>query len=335
MAIVESNVETIWWAKQTAKGTVATTATKRGRKVAGTMIGTNVAYGSEDFSDGNRFATASDFVDTIEGGGAPAIQAQSGPFAHLAWLMLGAETVTGTDVPYTHVITPGAQSAWTTWWTRLGSSLVMRKRHADCRISQLVLEGSSGQKVLRATPTIMSLDPGEIIAADPAVADDGTEPLNYNECEGTFTVNGTVIRGHSAFTITITDDLTIFRGDSPRGIDMAPGRGNITLASTILLDTDGLAQYNLLRYGTTTPTAGTKPVTTVPALGTYEFTATKSANESIKVKFYGVRWTPPDEPSGSPSGGVLTLALNGGGRVVGSNPMIEITVINGDVAYSA
>jgi hypothetical protein len=327
--LVESNVGAVWVGRQTAKGTPSVVAGKKCRMVGGSMPQTNTAYGNENFMDGNRFQNATDFVDTIQGGGAPAIQAQSGVFAYLCYLFCGQESFATA----THTITPASGSFWTTWWKSLGATTVMRERYEDCRITQLVIEGSTGQKVLRVTPTILSLNPGRITNADPVKADDATEALNYNQAQGTFTIDGTVVTGHSAFTITCSDDLQPYRGDSPFAMALAPGRGTIGLNATILLDDQGLAQFYKIYYGNTNPSSGSLPVTSVPALGTYEFTATLSASESIKIKFYGVRWSPPDAPDGNPDGGAITLGLTGGGRLVASNPMIEFTVKNADPTY--
>src|SRR3954451_17480626 len=126
--LVEPNVEAVWAAKQTGMGSAAATAGKRYRKVSGSLPQTNITYPSENYSDGARFNTATDILDTMQGGGAPGIQAQSGTFAHLAWLFCGQESVTGSG-PFTHTITPSAGSFWTTWWKRLGSTSVMRERY--------------------------------------------------------------------------------------------------------------------------------------------------------------------------------------------------------------
>ncbi len=331
MPALERNIGAIWVAKQTAKGSPAATAIKKARTVSGNF-GIDVDTGSEPYADGARFNSSSDYLNSVTGSGSAGIQGQSGVLAYLAYLMLGAETVTGVG-PYTHVAVPAASSFWTTWWKTVGSTVVQRQRHNDCRITSLVLEGSTGQKVLRATPTIISLDPGEVVASDPVKPDDDTEPLLYTEAEASFTVNGVVIRGHSAFTITITDELTPYYADSVNAQEVVSGRGRIDLSSTILVDAAGLAEYNRIVYGTTTPTTGAKPAKVVPALGTYEFTMTRGATELFKVKFFGARFNAPEAPAIDPAGGAPEMTLAGGGRLVGANPMIELTTKNADAAY--
>lgn len=333
MPALATNVEAVWLAKQTAKGTPATTAIKKGRKVTGNF-GVDVNYGSENYSDGARFNSASDFVDNITGSGSAGLQGQSGVLAYTSYLMLGAETVTGTG-PYVHTITPGATSFWTTVWKSLGSgSPVVRQRFNDCRITSLVIEGSSGQKVIRVTPTVMSLDPAEIVATDPVKADDGTEPLLYTEAEGTFTLGGTVIPGHSAFQMTITDELNPYYGDSVVPMELVTGRGAINFNCTILADVAGLGELYKTYYGTATPSTGAKPAHTVPALGSYTFNATRGSTEQFQVTFAGLRLAPPDFPAGTPAGGAAELQFTGGGRISGSSPMVSIVVKNADPAYT-
>ena len=333
MAVVERNTAAIWLSGQTAKGTPATTAVKKGRLVSGSL-NPAIAYGSENYTDGSRFSSASDFVDSISGEGSAVLQGQSGILAYLSYLMLGQETVTGTG-PYVHVATPGSVSKWVTVWSTVGSSLAQRRRHADCRITQLVFEGSTGSKVIHANPTFRMLDAGEVVATDPVKTDDGTEPIIYTEAQGTYTVDGVVIPIHSAFSVTMTDELTEVQGDGVRAVELAPGRGTVGLEVTLgAYNEQALAQMNKIWYGSPTPAAGTKPQSVVPAMGTYEFTATRGATESFKVKFYGVRWAPPAAPTGDPGGGAEAMTLSGGGRLVGSNPMIEVTVTNADAAYT-
>jgi len=333
MAVVERNTAAIWVSGQTAKGTAATTAVKKGRLVSGSL-NPNIAYGSEDYTDGQRFSSASDYVDTISGEGSAVLQGQSGLLAYLSYLMLGSEVVTGAG-PYEHVATPAGSSKWVTVWSLVGASLAQRKRHADCRITSLVIEGSTGAKVVHINPTFRVLDAGEIVATDPVKADDGTEPIIYTEAQGTYTVDGVVMPIHAGFSVTMTDELTEVQGDGVRAVELAPGRGSVGLEVTLgAYNEQAIAQMNKIWYGSPTPAAGTKPQSVVPALGTYEFNATRGSTEQLKIKFYGVRWAPPAAPTGDPGGGAEAMTLSGGGRLVGSNPMIEITVTNSDAAYT-
>src|SRR3954453_20268060 len=262
MALRELNQAAIWWAAQTAKGSAASVASKKGRWVGGNMAG-QVSMGEEPYATGDRFNSTLQYPDELSGGGPPAIQGQTGPLAHLLWSFLGTDTVTGTG-PYTHTITPGAVSKYMTWWTSVGATggaASTIRRHNDCRTSQVVIAGATDQKVIRITPTVISLDPDEVITSAPVKADDNTQPLLYTEGSASYTINGTVFPGHSSFAITLSDSLTPVYGDRLSAFDVAAGLGNVELSASIYLDATAQAFLNTVKYGTASPTAGTKPQT--------------------------------------------------------------------------
>jgi hypothetical protein len=297
VTIIESRIEAVWWEKQTAKGTPASTAFRRGRKVGGDL---NVARedASEHYSDGQRFNTAADFVNTIVGNGNPTVQAQAGVAGHLAYLMLGQETVTGAADPYTHVATPNAAgSFWCTFWKKVGSSVgPLRQKFNDCRIVSLRIEGSSAAKVVKLTPTFLSLDSGEVYSSDPVAVEEPGEPFLYTEAEGTFTIDGVVHRGHSSFAVVLNDNIQPWYGDSVVPFDVAYGLGNIVVENlTLAVDQQGLDRYNRQIYGVTNPPAGTKPLHTIPALGSYSFDLVRGSNYTVTL--------------GSPSAGTFTLTV--------------------------
>lgn len=338
MTIIESRIEACWWNKQTAKGTPATTAFRRGRKVGGDM---NVARedANEQYSDGNRFNSASDFVNTIIGNGNPTLQAQAGVVGHLAYLFLGAETATAGPDPFTHVATPNsAGSFWTTFWKKVGGSVgPLRQKFNDCRIVSLRLEGSSAAKVVKITPTFLSLDSGEVFATDPIATEEAGEPLLYTEAVGTFTIDGVVHKGHSSFALVLNDNIQPWYGDDVFPYDVAYGLGNIVVENlTLAVDEQGLARYNQQIYNNPTPTAGTKPVTTIPALGSYEFDLNRTGPPArqIKVELPGAKFSPDIAIAGNPDGGAVEMQLNAEARAVAGQPMVRITTKSGDAAYT-
>ena len=73
-------------------------------------------------------------------------------------------TVTRTTpgVAKTHTMIPGTVSQWTTWWTKLGSSVTQLQKYNDCRISSAALQVGRDQMTARVSPTVLSLDPGEV-----------------------------------------------------------------------------------------------------------------------------------------------------------------------------
>jgi len=341
---IESNVEGIWLAKQTAKGTPATAPTsnanaKKLRKVGG-GVNPTLDHGNENYSDGNRFSDASDFVNSIVGNGAPVAQMGPGDGAYLSYLMLGSETTAAAVagvVP--HTITPGPTSFWFTVWKRMGNSLIIRQKYTDCRMVSLRVEGSSANKVVKMTPTFFSLDAGEVFSTDPTCVVDTDQPFLYTEAEATFTIDTVVIRGHSSFAMVITDGLATWQGDSVYMHDVTTGQGAVTIEGiTLLVDQAGLDQYNKIMYGTTSPTAGTKPQKTV-YMGSYSFELKRgtvaSANfRNFKVELAKVHWNPDLAIDGNPDGGATEISLGAEARKDPAQPFVKITANTVDIAYT-
>lgn len=334
MPAIENRVEGCWWNKQTAFQSPAATAFRRGRKVGGDMNVTREDE-NEPYSSGQRFNTAADFINAISGQGDPVLQGQPGVLGHLAYLLLGQETVTGVADPFTHVATPGPSGFWTTWWKLVGATVAERQKFNDCRLISLRIEASSESKVLKITPTFISLDAGEIFATDPVAIEEPGEPFLYTEAEGTFTIDGTVFRGHSSFAVQINDAVEAWWGDSVNPNDIAFGLGNIVVEEiTLLVNAQGLGRYNQIMYGTPTPAAGTKPIKTLGALGSYSFDMTRGVNRQAKIELPGVKWSPDLAIPGNPEGGATELNMSAEARPAGTDPMIRISTKSADPAYA-
>jgi hypothetical protein len=335
MAITESNIYALWVAKQTAKGTVATTATKKLQMVSGD-ISTARADGSENFSDLDRFGDAVDFIDTIQGNGSPVVHAQPNAVAYLCWLFFGGETFTSATASTApkYVFVPQTNTGfWSTWWKRVGLSEIVRQKFNDAKISTLKIEGSTANKVVKVTPSLVSLDPGEKFATDPSPVGEVAKPFLYTDAVGTFTIDSTVFTAQTQFAITVEAGLAPYQGDAIKFQDMVAGNASISMEGpTILLDTAGLAQYNTIIYGTASPTTGAKPSTAAPYIGSFacEFVRGSGATrESLKIELPGVKWSPDLAIAPNPDGGAIELALNGQMRKVAGSPAITVTVETG------
>jgi hypothetical protein len=341
---MEPNLNALWINKQTAKGTTAAAASaKRGVWVAGDV---NVARddGSENFSTLDRWGDQVSFVNTIVGEGSPGIQGRPDIAAYLAYLFFGQETVTGAADPWSHEATPGTAGFWATVWKRIGGSIIERQLYGDSKISGIQWEGSTASKVLRITPTILSLNPGEIFAADPAAAmptGAGEMPFLYTEGQGAFEIDGTVIPGQSQFTVNCDEALGPYYGDDVVPVDLVVGNPTITVAVTLLVDAAGVAQYNTRVYGSATPAAGTKPLHFLDPIGSYEFLLTRKNSagpitpaRSFKLELPGVQWAPDVALPPNNEGGAMELSLAGEARLVTGQPRIRVTVQNGVAAYT-
>src|SRR3954447_1975823 len=168
----EINVYRTQAASETAKGTPAVAPTRAFRTVTGD-IAVNRDTGSENVSDGGTlFPDIVDWVNSVAGG--PSAIGMQLTCDEAAWLMRsfnGAETVTANAEKATlndHVTQPGATSPdYITVWGKEGQTVLMRLKHNDCLITQITFEGSTANKALRVTPTVISLDPAQYLTADP------------------------------------------------------------------------------------------------------------------------------------------------------------------------
>jgi len=337
---IENRQGAIWWSKQSAKGSPSATAFRRGRHTAGDLT-VNPDLGSENYTDGERFNNAQSFVNSVQGNGNPTFQAQCGVVGHLAYLMSGQETVTGAGDPFTHVATPAnTGSFWSTWFKRVGQAVgPLRERYNDCKLISLRIEGSSAAKIVKVTPTFVSLDAGEVWASDPVAVEETGNPMVYTEAVGTFRIAvasaEAVFKGHSSFAFQINDAVAPWFGDDVVPHDITFGVGNIVIENiTLLVDAAGLGIYNELIYGSASPAAGTKPRKDVPALGSYNFDLLRGSTREIKVELPGVQWNPDVAVPLNPDGGAVELTLGAEARKSGSNPMYRITTKSADPAYT-
>lgn len=337
MPAIESRSEGVWVAAKTARTTGGATAVKRIKKVGG-GLNVNRDDGSENYSDGARFGDATDFVNSIIGNGNPVAQASPDMLGYLAWLILGSETVTGSADPYTHVATPAeAGGLWSKWWKKVGINVgPLRQILDECRLTSLRIEGSSANKVVKLTPTFLSLKAGEVFTVDPVAVVLAEVPMNYTEGIGRFAIDGTVYTGHSAFAIVINDNIAPWYGDNVLPEDITFGVATVDIEGvTLLVNAAGLTRYNTQIYGTGAPTAGTLPLTSIPALGSYTVDLQRGANRQIKIEVPGVQWSPDLAIEGNPDGGPVEIALAGQARKSGSSPMVRITTKSADAAYVA
>lgn len=343
--MLEPNIYALWGGKQTAKGTKNAAPSRRLIQVGGDF---NMARddGEENYSDLTKYGARTDWVNNLTGTGEPNVEATPSELAWLLWVFHGAEVVTSVVGPPTaqkHTFTPQtARGNWATFVRRIGQSIIQRHSFNDCLISRVQIEGSTANKAIRITPRVLCLDPMEVIAADPTAPMPADSALLYTDGTATFTIDTVVVRGQSQFTLVIDEDLTPVYGDDVTPHDFAQGNAVVTIGVTVLFDQVALDRFNALVYGTTAPAAGTKPLKTIPALGSYTFwlkqrTSAGALNgREFKLTIPGVKWAIPDAPGPAPDGGSTELAFAGAMRPTTGNPAytIDVNTNNADLAFT-
>jgi hypothetical protein len=322
--LLNPTVYGLWAGKQSAQGTPNTTPGRRFKQVGGDW-NISRSEGSEDWSDLTKYGSQTDYINGLTGQGEPGIEATPEELAWLLWAAHGGETtaaVAGPPAKTKHTFQPSLNRPhWVTFFKRIGlTSLKQQQQFNDCLIGRVQIEASTANKVVRVTPRALSLDPAEVKTADPAAALPTKRPFIYTEGSSTFTVDAVVQRGHSQFTFVIDEDLSPVYGDDAVPHDVQVGNPSASISCTILFDAAGLARYNFMVYGTSSPAAGTKPIRTLQNDGSYEFTMAARdgtgalTGDKFKLTIPAVHWQLPDAPNPNPGGGTTELALAGNVR---------------------
>lgn len=345
MALMEPNFYALWLGKQSAQGTPNASPTKRFIQVTGDF---NFARdeGSENWSDLTKYGGRTDWVNSLVGQGEPGIEASPTEIAYLFWLFTGGETVTaitGPPAASKHTFVPSTgKGFFTTAYQRVGLTNIRRHQHNDALITRLQLEGSTANKAVRATPRFLALDPGNVgPTTDPTPVMPTDKAFLYTDGSGAFAIDGSSFPGQSQFTLVLDDAWDVVYGDNVTPFDFVQGTPTATIACTVYLDGTALAKLNTIIYGTASPTAGTKPIKTIPSFGSYAFDlkqrdGTGALNgRELKGTFPAVKWTAPDYPGPNPDGGATELAFAGELRPSGS-PLftIDVYTASADVAFT-
>ena len=343
MSLLEPNYYGLWVGKQTAKGTPNTTPAKRPIMVGGNLNAPR-DDGSENYSDLTKYGASTDWVNSLLGSGELGIQATPTELAYFLWLFHGAETVTAVTGPPAssrHRFVPSTgMGHWFTAMLRVGSTVLRRQQFNDCLVTRWSLEASSANKAARFTPRILSLDPGEVFAADPVAGLPAERPFLHTDLsvnagaatDGKLELDGTTYRGVTQFSMTVDDAYEPVFGDDTRPYDFTQGTPSVAVGATLLLDSAALQRFNVLYYGTASPTAGTKPLRAIPALGAFKATLrqrdTAGAFNGLELvaDVPGVKWTLPEAPAPNPDGGTTELPLTGSMRPVSGQPAYTIDV---------
>jgi hypothetical protein len=224
---------------------------------------------------------------------------------------------------------------FSTWFKRLGGSFIIRQKTFDGKIGTLAIEGSTQNKVVRATTTFVGLKPGVMFV-------EGEEPTGkinlanvpfiYTEGAGNYNIDGFAFHGHTNFNVTWDLALTPVYGDEVVPYDLVPGLAKVTIAASLILDQLAFEEYCRIIYGEAKPGAGKEPLQHLPLMGSYEVHLIKSTGESLKILVPSVHWAPGLSLPPNPSGGVIDLGMTGEMRKQQGSSATTITILNPDNA---
>lgn len=339
---IESGIGTINYGRQSAKGTIATAATttvgydRPKWKDGGLTPG--VKLGSEEYIDGQRFASPTSFVDQVGGEvGSLTLQMQPENVGLYAAAILGVDTVTGSSDPYTHTITSaGTTGQWGTWWQSVGSAVGPEKEvYFDAKISRMQLTSTTGDKVLHGMLDIQALMAGRTYSTAPAKTENTSDPYLHTEATGSFVVDSLTINEVTEATLDVDTQMKPFFGDNVAPVQLIEGKGLITRTIKTIVTDGTLAKFQKAVYGSASPSAGTDPTSTV-FYGSIAQTFTRSASRTATITTSRVAIDPADmtlHPLAA--GGEVELTLGGKALKNGSTPAVQIVVLSGDATTYA
>ena len=334
---IESSNFALWAGKQVGRGTPVATADKFLRQVDGN-VDIERTFGNENYGDGQRYSNAQDFTNTVVGGGDVGFQGQPGPASWMLAQHLGTDSI-GAPVStvYPHTITPAnAGGRWLTVWKKVGSAVgPHRVKYNDTRIAQLQVSCSQGAKVLRMTPTLLSIDPGEVFTSDPVKADDDAsnvtdQPFLWTEATGLWNFDGGgagAVGEVDEVNVTMNDNLDAWYGDDVKPALVVPGRGVVTVSFAYALTDLTLPVYNKVHYGSASPAGGAKPVKTIFS-GSLDVTMTRGATttlRSLRLEVPKINYAASLAIAGNADGGVVKLPMAGEARILTGSPIIRWT----------
>jgi hypothetical protein len=334
--VIESGQGTLNYGKQPAKGTIAvaatTTAVYSKPKWFDGALGSKDTLGNEEFVDGNRWGSPSEFTDTVLGEvGDLTIQAQptSGPFF---WAqLLGKDTVTGSVDPWTHTITTaGTSGAYGTWWQKTGAAVgPLREAYFDSKVSKLVQTSSDKQNVMHLALGILALQL-ETYETDPAKTEDTSDPYYFPESEGAVEFDGAVSSDVNEEMIEADTGAKPYWPNSIAPTQIIEGKGTIVRSLKTIVTDVTLKKYLKAVYGSESPAVKSKPTKSVfyaVLKSKYE----KSATRRVTFESPRVAIDPKDFVIGAQrEGGEIDIAFGGQALKEGATPAMTIVALSGD-----
>ena len=304
--------------RQDSPGTPATTF-KRFRRVSG-KVAIGKEAGAAEWLDGSRYADSYDYISSISVTGQFTVQGSADSLGALLAYALGDDQISGSG-PYAHEITPAHTVPYLTMVTALGVDPVNQvHEHYDVQISSVKVEGSADNDVLTAEIEVIGIHPGKVRASEPT-AEETEEPLLHYDAEDTFVLaginDGNEVKTVNQASITVSNGIEAYYGDSVRPVALVSGRGSISVDFTLLADDQSLPLLNNYYYGSPDPATGEEPAATVfkEGFSVNYSRGTGSEARGVQIEIPEVVFSIEDYPEADAGGGAIEIACSGQARV--------------------
>lgn len=324
MAPVAGNAWTLAVGKQTSQGTPQATPAYKLRYTGG--FGPRPGRQLIDLaeSDANRQVGDQAVVGLrVEGDSEHYVRPDE--FGLLAYLLLGADTVTGAGADKTHTIssTSSGSAPFATLFRALNVT-TMVDRYVDCQVGALTARGGAEQ-ALNCTASWLGLS-ALLGQTDAGSAPITQAPLVYPEV--TVTMGGSTTAIVESFEITMTQNRSLIIGDTGLSASaVAAGQFAVTGSMSVLFESD--AYYRAFHTGTT---VGTTPGTTI-FTESLNILAQRTAVLSVAFDMDAISYTaydPPGNTDGAPIRVGMDFRSQRGAALANA---LEVIVKNQVVAY--
>ena len=221
--------------------------------------------------------------------------------------------------PNSHTLTSAADSSpWLTFIQRVGTGTdVLRDKFVDCRIVSYEINGSAGSDdPVTITCSVIGLTIETAQAADPSPSDNPnseSEPYVWTDVAGQLTIDSDSFPNVSQISLSVSTGEELYFADNITAHDVIQGEPEISMAATLLVDSDGLELWNKLHYGTASPAAGAG-ISKDELKGAVDWKWTYGSSTALREADYSlsnVTLTSDSEMTPSPEGGALELSVAG------------------------
>lgn len=336
--MVAGNIADLSFSLQAVKGTPAATGQHRTYLTGGGVNPDREINDVEETSSSRLRSTA--FVSQVSVGGEPVMAVRPNMIGLLLYAAMGGKAVTGAGDPWTHTFTLANTQPWLTIFRMLGG--ISFERYADCKISSLNFESSSGG-ILQVTAAIAGLLPAFKTAAEVTVSPETTEPFLHMDARSQLLFESAHVSRISRVAVSIGTGVETVYGDQVAGDDVSEGMHDITIETDQTIA--DMALWNRLHYGSASPADNAAPTGGVIELGatgidlkwTKRTAAGAAASPERSLNFTATRvqvaGIDPTEPNtdGSP----LTRTVRYKVYQPGSGSGLTAIVKNGTTTYTA
>lgn len=335
--MINTSIGLIGVAKQSAKGTAATTPTFVHGLTGGQVFKLDRTVESDDVSCGVRAGTDSHVESVVPGadfdtyGYADVLPLYY--YGAMGSVASAAASGSGMSGYYQHTVTLGDVLPYLTVWGRIGGEYTSV---AGCKVDQIEME-FEGNSPLEFGVTMLGIAATLGLAGFPGSADPSCFDGYFIPTGGTFKID--TATGTPAAAPVTKGSLTLANNCTadPLAGQVTPGdveEGKLTSSGSVTVKPEDMTLYRKMVTGSSAGTAPTGAMVT----GSFEwnFTHSKDSKCTLKIAATNVPFT-ADFPDVDPSGGAaeIEFSFDNIGIASASGSPVTVTVVNQIESYTS